>query len=139
MPLAWAADARLARQLEHSEAQQREVQRRAQDAAQQAEAEALEVLPKLEYGGTVGVSCLAANLTNLGSSTITGVECRFSPDGLSLIESSEVIRLGEAVGPGRYSSGEPNFSVSGYGGILIRDTGIEFQSAPADAKTFSGP
>jgi hypothetical protein len=134
-----AADARLARQLEHSEAQQRAIQQRAQDAEQQAEAGAVEVIPKFEYGGAVGMSCLAANVMNLGSSTITGVECQFSLDGRSLIVHSSVDRIGEPRGPGIYSAGAEGFSVSGYRGILIRGTGMEFLTEPVNAKALSGP
>jgi hypothetical protein len=141
-----AADARLARQLEHSEAQQRTADTRfaaertaAVEAEQLSAAQSVEVIPKLEYGGAVGMTCLAANVRNLGSSTITGVDCQFSPDGQGLIGYSGVERIGEAVGPGRYSSGQANFSVSGYSGILIRGTGMEFMTEPVDAKTLSGP
>lgn len=75
-----AADARLKSQQEHSGAQLREERQRAQDAEQQAEAWAVEVIPDVA-GGAGSASYLTVDVFNLGSSTITRVEAEFSLDG----------------------------------------------------------
>ncbi len=136
------ADKALIAQQERADALRREDREHAQVAEQEAEAWAVEVIPHVWPESRDGSTRrLSVSVTNLGSYTITRVVAQFSPEGTSLIsyESARRISEGPRVPPFAYDDRTAGFIMSGYEGILIRGSGLDFRSDPIADDKLAGP
>jgi hypothetical protein len=144
-----AADARLTRQLEHSDAQLQAERQAAQDAEQHAEAYAVQVVlgvqadaPPDAYGDPGdSVKTLVVMIANRGKYTVTRVEAQFGPNGTSLIPPRRSERL-----PGldnlsdRLRAGQPGLTEPAYGNSLTPwDAGMRFQTDQLGSLHVTGP
>ena len=136
-----AADGRLLEQMKHSDAQLREERQRSQQAAQLAEAWAVEVAPR-RYDKTASTTELAVNVKNLGSYAITEVDAWFSPDGQNLVHRAGSEHIGEfkprESGPAAFER-VSDFDSHGYGGVIIRGTAMRFWSDEISKSNFVHP
>jgi hypothetical protein len=138
-----AADERLLRQMEHSDAQLRQERQQAQEAEQRAQAWAVEVLPG-KASDRQDASSISVLVGNLGIRTITRVEAKFSPDGKQLVAPKRSERVRPQSGPVTVTFNpvfvppDGKFSAA-YSGVLTPGHHIRFWSSEIADEFLSVP